>query len=212
MDYVPHTRRRFTVSYEMKTNVTLIYSASHFASVEGAQGFIVGFIFVFSRANEKPQRPIRAKKDIYSLDTAEFIDRVCSLRGMNKEESKVKAGIKYVKTFLKVSPKTMIDYYNAFKLHQSSPSGSAFKFSGAKRMLLKAPETHLNRQEILCLAKINEILDYIFTGGLEVPILMTGISSHASTHPYAYYISASKSWDPDAPLRLLTFYARQIDK
>ncbi len=46
----------------MKTNVTWIYSASHFASVEGAQGFIVGFIFAFSRANENPQRPIRAKK------------------------------------------------------------------------------------------------------------------------------------------------------
>ncbi len=40
MDYVPHTGRRFTVSYEMKTIVTWIYSASHFASVEGAQGFI----------------------------------------------------------------------------------------------------------------------------------------------------------------------------
>ncbi len=35
----------------MKTNVTWIYSASQFASVGGAQGFIVGFIFVFSRAN-----------------------------------------------------------------------------------------------------------------------------------------------------------------
>ncbi len=45
-----------------------------------------------------------------------------------------------------------------------------------------------------------------------MPNLMTGISSHASTHPYAYYISASKSWDPDAPLRLLTFYARQFDR
>ncbi len=45
-----------------------------------------------------------------------------------------------------------------------------------------------------------------------MPNLMTGISSHASTHPYAYYISASKLWDPDAPLRLLTFYLRQFDK
>ncbi len=54
------------------------------------------------------------------------------------------------------------------------------------------------------LAKINKILDYIFTGGLEMPNLMTGISSHASSHPYAYYIFASKSWDPEAPLRLLT--------
>ncbi len=61
--YVPHTGRRFTVPYEMKTNVTWIYSA--FASVEGVQGFIIGFIFVFSRANGKPQRPIRVKKDIY---------------------------------------------------------------------------------------------------------------------------------------------------
>ncbi len=69
------------------------------------------------------------------MDTAEFIDRVCSLRGMNKEESKVKLGINYGKSFLEVSPKTMVDYYNDFELHQSSPSGSAFKFSGAKRML-----------------------------------------------------------------------------
>ncbi len=45
VDYVPHTGRRFTVSYKVKTNVTRIYSASHFASVEGAPGFIVGFIF-----------------------------------------------------------------------------------------------------------------------------------------------------------------------
>ncbi len=59
---------------------------------------------------------------------------------------------------------TIVDYYNDFKLHQSSPSDSAFKFSGAKRMLLQAPETHFNRQEIVYLAKINEILDYIFAG------------------------------------------------
>ncbi len=74
VDYVPHTGRRFTVAYEMKTNVTWIYSPSNFASVESTQGFIVGFSFVFSRANGKPQRPIRAKKDIYCLDTVEFID------------------------------------------------------------------------------------------------------------------------------------------
>ncbi len=131
---------------------------------------------------------------------------------MNKEESKIKVGINYGKSFLKVSPKTMVDEHNDFKLHQSSPSGSAFKFSGAKRMLLQAPETHCNRQEIVYLAKINEILDYIFTGGLEMSDRMTGISSHASAHPYAYNISTSKSWDPDAPLRLLTLYARQFDK
>ncbi len=79
-------------------------------------------------------------------------------------------------------------------------------------MLLQASKTHLNRSKIVYLAKINEILDYMFTGGLDIPYLMTGISSHASTHPYAYCISASKSWDPDAPLRLLPFYARQFDK
>ncbi len=106
----------------------------------------------------------------------------------------------------------MVDYYNDFKLYQSSPSGSAFKFSGAKMLLLQAPETHLNRQEIVYLAKSNEMLDNIFTGGLEMPNLMTGIGSHASTHLCAYCISASKSWDPDAPLRLLNLYARQFDK
>ncbi len=113
--------RRLTVFYKMKTNVTWIYSASHFASVEGAQGFIVGFIFAFSRANGKPQRPIRTKKDIYSLDTAEFIDRVCSLRGMNTEESKVKVGVNYGESFSRCAPPmTMVDYYNDSKLHQSS--------------------------------------------------------------------------------------------
>ncbi len=54
--------------------------------------FIVGFIFVFSRSNGKLQRPIRAKKDITCLDTAELINRVCSLRSMNREESNVKVG------------------------------------------------------------------------------------------------------------------------
>ncbi len=78
---------------------------------------MVKFIFVFRRANGKPQRPIRAQRDIFCLDTAEFLDRVCSLRGMNKEESKVKVGINYGKSFLKVSPKTMVDDYNDFKLH-----------------------------------------------------------------------------------------------
>ncbi len=98
---------------------------------------------------------------------------------MNKEESKVKVGVSYGKSFLKLSPKTMVDYYNDFKFYQSSPSGSAFKFSGAKRILLQAPETHLNCQEIVYLAKINEIMDNIFTGGWEMPNLMTGIGSHA---------------------------------
>ncbi len=52
----------------MKIIGTWIYSASHFASVDGVQG------------NGNPQRPIRAKKDIYCLDMAEFIERVCALR------------------------------------------------------------------------------------------------------------------------------------
>ncbi len=56
------------------------------------------------------------------------------------------------------------------------------------------------------------IVHYLYTGGWEMPYLMTDIISHASIHPYAYYISASKSWDLDAPLRLLTFYARQFGK
>ncbi len=97
-----------------------------------------GFISVFSRANGKPQRPIRAKKDIYFLDKAEFIDRGCSLLGMNKGESKVKMGINYGKSSLQMSPKTMVNCYNDFQLHQFSPSGSAVKFSGAKKMLLQA--------------------------------------------------------------------------
>ncbi len=91
----------------MKTNVIWIYSAPRFASVASAQRFIVGVIFVFGRANGKSQRPIRAKKVIYCSYTAEFIDRVCSRRGMNKEESTVKVGINYGKSFLK---KSTVDY------------------------------------------------------------------------------------------------------
>ncbi len=79
----------------------------------------------------------------------------------------------------------MVDNYNDFKLYQSSPSGSAFKFPGAKRMLLQAPETHLNCQEIVYLEKINEMVNYIFTGGLKTPKLMTGIGSHAITRSCA---------------------------
>ncbi len=45
------------------------------------------------------------------MDSVEFIGRVCYLRGMNKEGSKVKVGINYVKSFPKVSPETMVDYY-----------------------------------------------------------------------------------------------------
>ncbi len=144
--YVPHTRWRFAVSYEMKTNGTWIDSASDFASVEGVQGFTAGYIFVFVRTNEKLQR---SNSCIYCLDVAKFIERVCSLGGMNEDESKVKVGIDYGKSFLIVSPKMTVDYCNEFHLHESSPSGSAFKFFVAKRMLLQAPEIHLNRQEIV---------------------------------------------------------------
>ncbi len=55
-------------------------------------------------------------------------------------------------------------------------------------------------------------VDYTFTGGLKVPELMTGIGSRASSHQCVFFISAFKSWDPEAPLRPLTLYARQFDK
>ncbi len=55
VDYVAHTGRHFPVSNDMKTNVTWIYSASHFASVEGAQGFIVGFIFALQMEDPSGQ-------------------------------------------------------------------------------------------------------------------------------------------------------------
>ncbi len=178
----------------------------------GAQGFIVGFSFVLSRANGTPQRPIRAQKDIYCLDTAEFIDRVCSLRDMNKRESKVKVGINYGESFLKVcAPRQWST--TTMTLNCINPLRRALPLSFRVRKGCRfMHQRHINRQEIVYLAKINEILDYIFTGGLEMPNLMTGIISNASTHPYAYYISASKSWDPEAPLRVLNFYARQFDK
>ncbi len=35
-------------------------------------------------------------------------------------------------------------------------------------VLIQAPEAHINRQEIVYLAKVNELLEYIFTDGLEV--------------------------------------------
>ncbi len=46
----------------------------------------------FSCANGKRRRQICAKKDIYCLDTTEFIDRVCFLRCMNKEKLRIKVG------------------------------------------------------------------------------------------------------------------------
>ncbi len=116
VDYVPYTGRRFTVSFEMKINGKWISSASHFASAEGSEGLLVGFIFVFNHANGKPQ-------------------------------SKIKVGID-------------------FKLNQSSPSGSA------KSMPFQVAETHLTIQEIVYSAKINEIVDYIFTSGLKMTNLM----------------------------------------
>ncbi len=40
--------------------------------------------------------------------------------------------------------------------------------------------------------------------------IMTGVGSHAGTHPCAYCISASKPWDSDAPRRTLNLSARQL--
>ncbi len=78
--------------------------------------------------------------------------------------------------------------------------------------MLRAPGTHINRQEIVSLVKINEIVDYTFTCDLKMPYPMTGIGPHASTHPCADYISAFKSWNFAAPLRSLNFSAGQFDK
>ncbi len=194
-DYVPNIGRCRAASYKMRINGTWIYSAPHFAQV-----FIVGFIFVFSRVNEKPQRIIRAKKKIYCLVTAEFIDRVCFQRDMNKDESQVKVRIDYSKSFNKASPKATVEYCQDFKLQHSSPSGSAFKL----RIMLQAPEKHLNRQAIVYLEKLNEIVDYRFTGGFRMPELMTSIG--------ACFISAFRSSYPDAPLRSLSLYTTQFDK
>ncbi len=63
---------------------------------------------------------------IYCLDTADCIDRVRPLRGINKDESKIKVGIDYGKSFLKVALTITNDYCNNFESRQSSPSGSAF--------------------------------------------------------------------------------------
>ncbi len=82
---------------------------------------------------------------------------------MNMEDPKIKVRFDYGKSFLKVSLTITDDYCNNFESRQSSPWGSAFKLSGAKRMMLltvfQAPETHLNLQEIVSLTKINEIVD-----------------------------------------------------
>ncbi len=53
---------------------------------------------------------------IYSLDTADFIYRVCSPRGMNKRESKLKVGVDYAESFLKVSLTITDDFCNNFEL------------------------------------------------------------------------------------------------
>ncbi len=53
-------RAAFCSILRNETNGTWIDSASHFASVEGVQGLIVEFIFVFVHTNGKSQRPILA--------------------------------------------------------------------------------------------------------------------------------------------------------
>ncbi len=100
----------------------------------------------------------------------------------------------------KCPPKSTVDYFSDFKLYQSSPSGSALTFSGAKRMLLQAPKTHLNCQEIVYLERFNENEDYIFTGGLKVPYLMMGIGSHVRLLHFCIQIMGSRrsSQTPEA--------------
>ncbi len=56
----------------------------HFASVMCVQEFVFGFIFIFNRVQLMP------KTVIYCLATAEFIDRLFSLRCINKVEPKIK--------------------------------------------------------------------------------------------------------------------------
>ncbi len=82
-------------------------------------------------------------------DTVEFIDRVCSLRGMNKEVSKVNVGINCGKPFLNVSPTIKVDCCNGFNLHQSSLSASS------------TGEALQSQIAIVYFAKINEIVEYI---------------------------------------------------
>ncbi len=80
------------------------------------------------------------------MGTSELIGRVCSLRSMNNDKSKVLVGIDYGKSFPKVSPQKTVDYGNDLEFSSLS---SAFKFSGTKRMMLQVPETHFNRQGIV---------------------------------------------------------------
>ncbi len=112
------------------------------------------FLDLFSSSNvqkENHHGQLVPKTVIYCLDLTDFIDRVCSLRGLNKAVSKIKVRIDYGKLFLKVSLTISDDYYNNFESCLSSPSGSAFKLSGAKKTMLlavgQAPETHFNLQE-----------------------------------------------------------------
>ncbi len=196
--------------------LAVIHLVAHLPSVEGAQRFFRGFIFAFNRASRKPPRSIGVKNGHYCLVTTEFIDRVCSLRGMNSERSTVKVGIDYGKSTLKVSLTITDDYYSGFESRQFSPSVSAFKLSGAKRTMLLAvcqvPETHFNLQEIVPLTKINEVVDCTFAGDLEMLNFITVVGSHANTHQCAYCIPASKSWDSDTPLRTVNLNALQCDK
>ncbi len=68
-----------------------------------------GCFFVFNRVNGIHSGQFVAKRTFFCLDTPSFIDRICSLRDMNKNESKVKVGIDYNKSLLKVPPKTTVD-------------------------------------------------------------------------------------------------------
>ncbi len=103
------------------------------------------------------------------VDTQVLISFVCSLPTV----------FDYGKLFLKVSLTITGENCNDFESRQSSLSGSAFKLSGAKRTVLPAvwhtPETHFY---------IRMIVDYTLAGNLKMLYLMTGVSNHASTHPF----------------------------
>ncbi len=64
------------------------------------------------------QIPMLPKAVIYCWDTAELIDRFCSLRGMSKDWWKIKVRIDYGKLFLKVSLTMTGEYCNDFESRQ----------------------------------------------------------------------------------------------
>ncbi len=84
---------------------------------------------------------------------------------MNRDVPKISVVIDYGKSFLTITD----DDCNNFL---STPPGSELKLSGAKAAMLiavcQAPESNIYLQKIVPLTRLNEIVDYTFTGDFKL--------------------------------------------